>query len=124
MASICIINLQVPDTRLGFCLGLFLFSSPPSLPPLLHCFKISGNFSCDILINQVGKKNNNNHKAFHNLLKEVEAADRAEGEATIVDEGLDKNLFCANKKSDLIKGKKLLWMKKAKAIKKTYEKRK
>lgn len=48
----------------------------------------------------------------------MEAADRAEGEATIVDEGLDKNLFCANKKSDLIKGKKLLWMKKAKAIKK------
>jgi len=29
----------------------------------------------------------------------VEAADRAEGEATIVDEGLDNNLFCANKKS-------------------------
>lgn len=54
----------------------------------------------------------------------MEAADRAEGEATIVDEGLDKNLFCANKKSDLIKGKKLLWMKKAKAIKKKYEKRK
>ena len=25
----------------------------------------------------------------------MEAADRAEGEATIVDEGLDKNLFCA-----------------------------